>query len=167
MGELKPVALSELIHALEWDSDLSDHVNLVDLREGKVICLERAAYDDPAEWREHKEEAGMMMNSDNPEFLVQRAVAEDRGHERFILPPDKFGYHEYEKMSKFIETLTDGNAANQLRLAIRGKGAFRYFKDTLHRLDLTDSWYEYRHTTMKEFVIAWAEKNHVPYTDDA
>lgn len=165
MDDLKPVALSELIHALEWDSENSEFVNLVDLHEGEVICLERVAYDDPAEWWEQMEEAGMM-NSDDPEFLAQKAVAEDHGHERFILPPDKFDYHEYEKMSEFIETLADGNAADQLRLAIRGKGAFRCFKDTLHRLDLTDSWYEYRHASMKEFVIAWAEENQVPYRDD-
>jgi hypothetical protein len=53
-----------------------------------------------------------------------------------------------------------------LRQAIRGKGAFRYFKDTVHRLNLLDAWYAYRDKTMKEFVIAWAEEHQVPYAED-
>lgn len=165
MSALKPIPLSKLIEALEWDDMESDYVCLVDLQDGDVICVERDAYDDPADWLERMAEEGMM-GSQDPEFLIKKAVANDHGGERFIQPPQKYDYHEYEKMRDFIDQLTDENAADQLRQAIRGKGAFRYFKDTLHRLDLIDSWYDYRHATMKEFVIAWADSHQVPYTDD-
>lgn len=44
----------------------------------------------------------------------------------------------YRHMEEFIGSVADADAADQLGRAIRGKGAFRYFKDTLHRLGLQD-----------------------------
>jgi hypothetical protein len=45
-------------------------------------------------------------------------------------------------MERFICTVADGQAADQLWRAIKGKGAFRYFKDTAHRLDLLKQWFQ-------------------------
>jgi hypothetical protein len=39
----------------------------------------------------------------------------------------------YGDMRDFIGTVTDEALAGRLEVAIRGKGAFRRFKDTLHR----------------------------------
>jgi hypothetical protein len=50
--------------------------------------------------------------------------------------------------------------------AIKGKGAFRYFKDTINRLGLREQWFQYRDEALKEFVVEWAEANNVPYEDD-
>ena len=50
--------------------------------------------------------------------------------------------------------------------AIKGKGAFRYFKDTARRLGLLDQWYQYRDAAVKEYVLAWAEANEVTVEDD-
>src|SRR5437588_8802737 len=48
----------------------------------------------------------------------------------------------------------------------KGKGAFRYFKDTADRLGLLNRWFQYRNDAVKEFVVEWAEDNNVPYEDD-
>src|SRR5262245_42861563 len=70
-------------------------------------------------------------------------------------------------MERFIGTVEDDDAVNQLWRAIKGKGAFRYFKDTAHRLGLLEQWYGYRDEAMKECIVAWAEANNVPIVDDA
>jgi hypothetical protein len=62
--------------------------------------------------------------------------------------------------------LSDQETADQLWRAIKGKGAFRYFKDTLHRLGIQDEWYRCRDEAIKKFVIGWAEANHVLYEDN-
>ena len=80
--------------------------------------------------------------------------------------PDKFDFHEYRQMERFIGTVEDDAASNELFRAINGKGAFRYFKDTASRLGLMDRWYEYREEAMRKFVIAWAEMNKVPCHHD-
>jgi hypothetical protein len=69
-------------------------------------------------------------------------------------------------MERFIGTVENTQAAEELWRAIKGKGAFRYFKDTGHRLGLLDQWYHYRDEAVKEHVIAWAEANQVTVEDD-
>lgn len=96
---------------------------------------------------------------------IARAVCDDNG-ERFIDAPDKFDFHEYHHVECFIETLEDREAADGFWRAIKGRGAFRYFKDTADRLGLLDRWFRYRDEAMKEFVISWAEANNVPFEDD-
>ena len=63
---------------------------------------------------------------------MARAIAGDT-QDRFIHPPDRFEFHEYRQMERFIGSLADAAVADQLWRAVKGKGAFRYFKDTLHR----------------------------------
>jgi len=86
--------------------------------------------------------------------------------QRFVSPPDKFEFHEYRQMERFIRTVRNAGAADQLWQAIKGKGAFRYFKDTADRLGLLNRWFQYRNDAVKEFVVEWAEDNNVPYEDD-
>jgi hypothetical protein len=99
------------------------------------------------------------------EVAIARAVCDDNG-ERFINAPDRFDFHEYRHMERFIEMVEDGEAAEALWRAIKGRGAFRYFKDTADRLGLLDRWFRFRDEAMKEFVIGWAEANNVPFEDD-
>ena len=69
-------------------------------------------------------------------------------------------------MERFIGSLSDERDADQLWRSIKGKGAFRYFKDTLHRLGIQDQWYRYRDDAMKACVIEWSEANSVACEDD-
>jgi len=69
-------------------------------------------------------------------------------------------------MERFIGTVKDAEAAEQLWRAIKGKGAFRYFKDTASRLGLLERWFQYRADALKEFVVEWAEAHNIAYEDD-
>jgi hypothetical protein len=157
---MKPaVKLSELLDALEFDSP--DFVTLIDRETGQVLTIEETLLrqvecgEDDEELREGQEK----------EFDIARAIADD-GEDRFIAPPSKHDFHEYRHMERFIGTVEDGEAVEQLWRAIKGKGAFRYFKDTLHRLGLQDQWYHYRLQALKELCIDWATRKQVPYEDD-
>lgn len=80
--------------------------------------------------------------------------------------PDKFDFHEYRHMERFIGTVENADAAEQLWRAIKGKGAFRYFKDTASRLGVLERWFQYREEATRELVVSWAEANNVPVEDD-
>lgn len=69
-------------------------------------------------------------------------------------------------MERFIGTAEDAAAAEELWRAIKGKGAFRYFKDAAARLGLLDNWYRFLEDAARAFVIDWAEANGVPFVDD-
>jgi hypothetical protein len=158
---MKSAKLSELIDALEFDSE--EYVNRVDLQNGCVVTVEQSllnaleegddeALHDLADWQKEEVE-------------IARRMLEDEG-ERFVPLPEKFDFHEYRHMERFIGTVEDAEITEQLWRAIKGKGAFRYFKDTARRLGLLERWYQYRDDAMKEFVIEWAEAHNVPYVDD-
>lgn len=155
---MKPTKLSELIEGLEFDSE--EHVTRVDLQNGCVVTVEQSLL---SALEEGDQEA--LPDWQKPELEIARAMAEDSG-ERFVPAPDKFDFNEYRHMERFIGTLEDAGAAEQLWRAIKGKGAFRYFKDTASRLGLLERWFQYRDDALKQFVVEWAEANNVPCVDD-
>jgi uncharacterized protein UPF0158 len=158
---MKPVKLSELIEVLEFDSD--EYTNRVDLQNGSVVRLANSLLSAVEEG--DKEALDGLADWEQEEVEIAKAIVEDSG-ERFVDAPDKFDFHEYRHMERFIGTVENAEAAEQLWRAIKGKGAFRYFKDTASRFGLLERWYQYRDNAMKEFVVEWAEAHQVPVLDD-
>ena len=156
-----PAKLSDLMEALEFD--IPTHITLFDRQTGCVVSVDRDVMNGVEEGDE--ERLNGLPDWQKDEVEIARAVCDDNG-ERFIDAPSKFDFHEYRHMERFIETVEDGEAAEALWRAINGRGAFRYFKDTADRLGLLDRWFRYRDGAMKEFVIAWAEANNVPFEND-
>ena len=154
-------SLSDLMDTLEFES--SEHVTRYDRQTGRIVMVEESVLRNIEESDE--EALAGLSEWQNEEVEIARAIVADTG-DRFIDPPDRFEFHEYRQMERFIGSLRNEAASEELWRAIKGKGAFRYFKDTLHRLGLQDQWYRYRQMAMKEFVIDWADANKVSYTDD-
>ena len=157
-----PAKLSDLIMALETESE--EFTCYFDRKTGRMAALwsnilraledgDEDALEDLPEWQKKEVE-------------VAREFVKDDGT-RFIPGPDKFDFHEYHQMERFIQSLDDVEAANQLWCAIKGRGAFRFFKDTLNRLKMQNEWYQFLDEAMQQFVIDWAEENGVLYTDDS
>lgn len=69
-------------------------------------------------------------------------------------------------MKDFCLSLDDGEISESLSNAIHGKGAFRYFKDSIHRYGIADQWYKFRDAVIKEIAIEWCEANNIEYTED-
>jgi hypothetical protein len=156
-----PAKLSDLIETLEFDSPM--HITYFDRQTGRVVSVDRDVMSGVEEGDE--EQLQGLPDWQKEEVEIARAVCDDNG-ERFISAPDKFDFHEYRHMEQFIETIEDVEAAEDLWRAIKGKGAFRRFKDAADRLGLLDRWFQYRDEAMKEFVITWAEANNVPFEND-
>jgi len=157
---MKPIKLSELIEALEFDSD--SQVTRVDLQNGCLVSVSEEVF--RAVEEDDEEALQDLPDWQKDEVEIARAIATDSG-ERFVDAPDKFDFHEYRHMERFIGTVENAEAAEQLWRAIKGKGAFRYFKDMASRLGLLEQWYRYRDEALKEFVVAWAEAREVPFED--
>lgn len=79
--------------------------------------------------------------------------------------------HEaYQWMVDFANEMVapaDEHAAEKLSIALDGKGAFRRFKDTLHRIDekWLQAWYQWRDEQLKAAVEEWLKD--VLYVPDA
>jgi len=159
---MNPLAkLSELTDALEFES--VDRRTYFDRLTGRIVSVEDSILSAVEEGED--EALTTVPDWQKAEVETARAIANHSG-DRFIDPPGKFEFNEYRHMERFIRALPDAKAAEELWRAIKGRGAFRYFKDTLYRLGIEEQWFIYRDQAMKEFVIDWAEANHVPYEDD-
>jgi len=52
---------------------------------------------------------------------------------------------------------------NILYSSLKGKGAFRRFKDTANELGILEDWYKYRDEAIKELAIEWCKENNLEF----
>jgi Uncharacterised protein family (UPF0158) len=79
-----------------------------------------------------------------------------------LVPIDPLpSYVWYEDMADFAELVSDEQAGRRLARAIRGRGAFRRFKDELHEEypHLLPTWYAFRDARAKRRAIEWLRDN--------
>ena len=144
---------------VEFDMELIDYY--FDRKTGRVIMVEKALRE-ALEAGDDEEELETLYDGGKEMVEITREIINDIGPDpRFIDAPCQFDFHEYREMERFIGTLGDAVAVEQLTRAIRGKGAFRYFKDTVARLGLRDQWFSFRDAALKECVLRWASANDV------
>ena len=86
---------------------------------------------------------------------------------RFLRFPTKYEIHEYSIMVGFIESLPPGAARQELAQAIRGKGAFRRFKNGVYYHRLDQQWYDYQAQVYCEIAIRWCKDEGIEYTDES
>jgi hypothetical protein len=55
---------------------------------------------------------------------------------------------------------------DELLTAIHGRGAFRAFKDAVHRHGLQESWCRYRASAVAHIAMAWLDEHDIAYTRD-
>jgi hypothetical protein len=84
----------------------------------------------------------------------------------WISAPCRWDLHEHGIMARFCETVADPHAQELLDVALHGKGAFRRFKDVLHRTDLTKEWYAFKHQAFVSTAKKWCEAKNLEYVDD-
>lgn len=174
------VKLSAILDAL--DMTLDEWSAYLDKRTGKIHALpddaflhaEEDAEDDDEEDEEEEGEEEIDEDDDGSWSEYSDITKKDLERSRDILAhgeqyielPSKFDIHEYRIMQRFSQEHEDVAISNQLCQAISGRGAFRYFKDTLRRLGIADDWYRYRNDAFKRIAIEWCEDNDIGYTDD-
>jgi hypothetical protein len=157
---MKPVNLKELADAFESIGDSDGWDYYVDKRDGKIYSLERR----------HLAIAGFYLDGDDyevypaeqDEIEAARAFTERYDREYVIDFTDKYEVREYDIMEEFADGLPS-IVANKINGAIRGKGAFRRFRETVARLGLLDEWCFYRDNAMMERARRWCVNNGIDY----
>ena len=74
-----------------------------------------------------------------------------------------FFVHEYAIMEEFSCSVADQKVSDALQIAIRGKGAFRRFKDVCQRFGMLDQWYSFKTEALKEIAVSWCQENNLEY----
>ena len=137
------IKLQQVIQAIEEADDV--FTSFLDTKTGKTVYL-----------------ADPLMTGETDETLA--AEMEDTP-ERFLRFPTKYEIHQYRIMEDFIDQLSPGKAQEELAYAIRGKSAFRRFKQSVRFHGLEQHWYDYLAKAYRELVIRWCAEEGLEYTE--
>ena len=114
-------------------------------------------------WREAEE--SFDEEPDLPEWqkreweTVKRIVSTDR----FVRLPTQFDIHEWSIMEDFSHSVGSDRIRAELLNAIHGRGAFRHFKDTVHRYRIEQDWFKFRDDALRDIAIEWCEEHHIQW----
>ena len=158
---MKPIKLSELIAALDFDSP--EDVGRLDLHEGHFVTVEKWILD-ALQAGEQEKFAGLPQ-WEVPEMELAQAIFENAA-QRYVVGPDPLEFNEPRHAERFIALQTDTAAIDQLGRASHGRSASRQFKLAAERLGLLKQWIQFRDDAKRKFVIAWAEARNLPYEDN-
>jgi hypothetical protein len=82
----------------------------------------------------------------------------------YLRLPTQFEIHEYDVMRRFSEDYPDELISDALLSNIRGSGAFRRFKDTIHRYRIEAEWYAFKAKALEEIAVEWLEEHGLSYS---
>jgi hypothetical protein len=85
--------------------------------------------------------------------------------ENYIELPTKYEVNEYEIIEDFCLTVSNQRKQESLLRAIKGKDAFRRFKDKIIDLEMEDEWYSYREERFKQIAIEWCQDNEINFIE--
>ena len=102
---------------------------------------------------------------DLPDWMVElRArVREIRDSGDWVELPSKFDIHEWGLMEEFSFSIEDSQVREDLLNAIRGHGAFRYFRDAVNQHGIQDSWYAFKTAAIATIVAEWLDEHGIDY----
>ena len=151
------IKLSDIIEGLEFQSDESS--SFLNTKTGEVVLMTdyamRAAEDD--------EPLEDLPDWERDLVGIAREILAETG--RYISLPSKFDIDEYSIMERFCMSMDNQEIGGILYDLISGSGAFRRFKDAIHKYDIADEWYSYRDNALKKIAIEWCRENNVEFDE--
>jgi hypothetical protein len=150
----------------------------LDLETGQVIMVtdeisrELEAIDEELDREGDKQPAGYageLERRDLPQWMreaVEQAAEVEAGYStRYIAVPRAESRDGYQDMEDFIPTVRDQRLQDRLWRAIRGRGAFRRFKDVLadHPPE-QEIWFAFRDARLRQRVLDWLAEEDIEPT---
>ena len=155
---MKPVSLQAVVDEMDvFGDEMTAYINK---KTGELFTVS----DEVAGFIEEGDEDDYFIPDWQKEMLPKVREVLESGD--FVPLPDKFEIHEYSIMERFCLSIEDDDLRGELLSGIRGRGAFRYFKDTLHRRGFQDDWYRYRNDALKRIAADFLEVEGIAFVDD-
>lgn len=152
-----PVKLSDIIEAIDFQlEESSSYLNRIT---GEIVSVTEEDFK-AAENQDPLEEY--------PEWQHESIeMAQDiLAHEGDFIGLPKYEVDEYQIMEKFILSIKNREIADTLLIAVKGRGAFRRFKDGIIRFDIEHEWYKYRGDAIRQVAADWCELHNIPFKDE-
>jgi Uncharacterised protein family (UPF0158) len=172
MRRLK-IDLEELADAFQSGGSLGIQRSYLDLETGRVIPIEETLFDElEGEDTDSLDEelVGDPMPGEAAWLQEARAqareVAEQLGT-RYIEVPSDDMREAYHDMEAFIATVEDDGLRHRLESAIKGRGAFRRFKDVLsQRFHERECWFRFSAARVEERIREWLASEEIELIEE-
>jgi hypothetical protein len=150
------VKLTDIIEGLEFQSD--ERFAYLNTLTGEVVSV-------ITEELQAAEEGHPLEDFPDWQHDALRIARDIVETEHYLPLPDRFAINEYHIMELFCLSVDDDDMRDDLCDAIRGRGAFRRFKDSIHAYGIAEAWYRYRDAALREIALAWCEEHGMRYTE--
>ncbi|WP_148137318.1 UPF0158 family protein [Candidatus Formimonas warabiya] len=157
-----PVKIKDLVDEMEGQMD--EYNKYLNKETGQIIMV---SVEDLSVAEESEEEDDFSQYPEWQREALQEALDVIISGEKYVELPDKWEIHEYSIMERFCASIENDSISDALFSAIRGKGAFRRFKDTLHRYGIEQEWYRFYKEALTVIAIQWCEENGIVYEPEA
>ncbi len=153
-----PIKLKEIIEAVEFQSD--ETRTYLKRKTGEIVTISEEEFDAVGD----QDPLGNYPEWEQNNIKIARELLDHE--ENFLNLPTKRDIHEYQLMERFCLSVKDRGVSEELYRAIKGKRAFRRFKEILGRLGMADEWYKYRDEAIKQITIDWCKSNHIEFEEE-
>lgn len=153
----KPVKLDDIIQEIEMQTDETS--SFLNIRTGEIVTIS------DEEFRAAEEDESIELFPEWQHEFINIAKEILYGDD-YISLPSKFDIHEYSIMEKFCLSIMDDKISDILYNSIKGRGAFRRFKDNIHKYNLVEDWYRFRDEAIKQIAIEWCKVNGINYIEE-
>lgn len=151
------IRLNDVVQEMDGSSD--EHRVFLNIRTGEFVLL---TDDDLSAAEEGHDLADL---PDWQQEMIQKA-GEVISMDDYRELPSQFDIHEYAIIQRFCYSVEDEELSYRLLNQIRGRGAFRRFKNAILQYGIEEDWYAYRRQAFREITVDWLESNKIPYTDE-
>ncbi|MEP7336628.1 MAG: UPF0158 family protein [Acidobacteriota bacterium] len=159
------ISFSDLEDAFQNSS--YEHHYWLDKQTGRVILIDDEIADVLREGEDLSDLPDWQREMAEEMMALLRALGELPGDEagdeaelgRFVKVPKQESHDAYEVMEDFAETVANPHLRDLLEVALRGKGAFRRFKDVLLSYPAErERWFAFEDMRRREAVETWARE---------
>jgi Uncharacterised protein family (UPF0158) len=150
------VKLQDILEGMDFQSD--ERSSFLNMTTGDVVSIT----DEELRAAEHDEPLEDFPDWQHDAIRIAKDIVET---DHYLPLPDRFEIHEYSIMERFCLSVDDDDLRDDLCDAIRGRGAFRRFKDRVQVYGMAQDWYRYRDEALREIAKAWCEAHDIPYTE--
>ena len=106
---------------------------------------------------------GQFINIDDDTNIAKKMIVLNSPD--YIQLPDHYDIHEYHIMEMFANQLKDQHMKRELQKTLKGKGAFRRFKDFIYKNQLNTAWQQFLYETHRELAIQWCHKHNIEFVE--
>jgi hypothetical protein len=146
----------------EMDMQMDEYNKYLNKETGEIVTV---STEDLSIAEDSEEDEDFSQYPDWQRESLQEALNVIAHWGKYIGLPDKWEIHEYDIMERFCSSIENNRISDALYSAIKGKGAFRRFKDTLQRYGIEQKWYSFHEKALRDIAIRWCEDEGIEYAE--